>query len=192
MEINSIKNKEGLIINGLGLITPKIFNDNRGLFFESWNQNKFNSLINDDISFVQDNQSFSAKGVLRGLHYQLPPYDQGKLVRCAQGEIFDIAVDLRISSPTFSKWIGVILNSDNNKQIWIPSGFAHGFLTLSESAQVLYKTTNFYSPISERSVIWNDPRISIQWPKEIKDPNLSQKDLEAPRLDEINEVDLFL
>tara|TARA_Y100001968_G_scaffold333696_1_gene398454 strand:+ start:6593 stop:7171 length:579 start_codon:yes stop_codon:yes gene_type:complete len=192
MKITSINNEEGLNIKDIALITPQIFPDSRGFFFESWNQVQFNSLISNNITFVQDNQSFSKKAVLRGMHYQLAPYDQGKLVRCLQGTIYDVAVDLRISSPTFSKWIGVILSSKNNNQLWIPSGFAHGFLTLSESAQVLYKATNFYSPISERSIIWNDPKISIKWPKEIKDPILSEKDLDAPRLEEISKENLFL
>ena len=146
------------------LIEPEIFGDDRGFFFESFNQENFKKVTGKKINFVQDNHSKSIKGVLRGLHYQLPPKAQGKLVRVTQGEVFDVVVDLRQTSVTFGKWIGEILSAENKKQIWIPEGFAHGFLTLSDTAEFLYKTTNFYSLEHEHSIIWNDPNIGINWP----------------------------
>ena len=146
------------------LIEPEIFGDDRGFFFESFNQENFKKVVGKKINFVQDNHSKSIKGVLRGLHYQLPPKAQGKLVRVTQGEVFDVVVDLRQTSVTFGKWIGEILSAENKKQIWIPEGFAHGFLTLSDTAEFLYKTTNFYSLEHEHSIIWNDPNIGINWP----------------------------
>ena len=153
-----------LYIPDVLLIEPEIFSDNRGFFFESFNQENFEKVIGNKINFVQDNHSKSIKGVLRGLHYQLPPKAQGKLVRVTQGEVFDVVVDLRQTSVTFGKWIGEILSAENKKQIWIPEGFAHGFLTLSDTAEFLYKTTNFYSLEHEHSIIWNDPNIGINWP----------------------------
>jgi dTDP-4-dehydrorhamnose 3,5-epimerase len=156
------------------LIEPSVFGDDRGFFFESFNQNKFDEAIGKKINFVQDNHSKSSKGVLRGLHYQLPPKAQGKLVRVIQGEVFDVAVDLRQSSSTFGKWVGEMLSSDNKKQMWIPEGFAHGFVTLSDTAEFLYKTTDFYSKDHERAIQWNDNDIGIQWV--IKDVSLSDKD----------------
>ena len=146
------------------LIEPEIFGDDRGYFFESFNQENFKKVTGKKINFVQDNHSKSIKGVLRGLHYQLPPKAQGKLVRVTQGEVFDVVVDLRQTSVTFGKWAGEILSAENKKQIWIPEGFAHGFLTLSDTAEFLYKTTNFYSLEHERSISWNDPNIGINWP----------------------------
>jgi dTDP-4-dehydrorhamnose 3,5-epimerase len=145
------------------LIEPKVFEDERGFFFESFNLNNFKKATGLDINFVQDNHSKSTKGILRGLHYQLPPYAQGKLVRVIQGEVLDVAVDLRKSSPTFGKYISEILSAKNKKQIWIPEGFAHGFLTLSESAEFLYKVTNYYHPQYERSIIYNDKTLNINW-----------------------------
>jgi len=146
------------------LIEPEIFGDDRGFFFESFNQENFKKVTGKKINFVQDNHSKSIKGVLRGLHYQLPPKAQGKLVRVTQGEVFDVVVDLRQTSVTFGKWIGEILSAENKKQIWIPEGFAHGFLTLSDTAEFLYKTTDFYSLEHEHSISWNDPNIGIKWP----------------------------
>ena len=146
------------------LIEPEIFGDDRGYFFESFNQENFKKVTSKKINFVQDNHSKSIKGVLRGLHYQLPPKAQGKLVRVTQGEVFDVVVDLRQTSVTFGKWAGETLSAENKKQIWIPEGFAHGFLTLSDTAEFLYKTTNFYSLEHERSISWNDPNIGINWP----------------------------
>jgi dTDP-4-dehydrorhamnose 3,5-epimerase len=146
------------------LIEPQVFDDERGFFFESFNQQKFEEAIGRKFNFVQDNHSKSKKGVLRGLHYQLPPKAQAKLVRVSQGEVFDVVVDLRQSSKTFGKWAGEILSAENKKQIWIPEGFAHGFLTLSDAAEFLYKTTDFYSLEHEHSIIWSDPKIGIKWP----------------------------
>lgn len=157
------------------IIQPIIVEDNRGFFFESFNCKVFEEAIGCGVTFVQDNQSKSSKGVLRGLHYQLPPYAQGKLVRVLQGEIFDVAVDIRESSPTFGQWVAEILSANNKKQLWIPEGFAHGFLTLSESAEILYKTTNFWVKTSEHCIAWNDPNIAIDWPCDAA-PILSEKD----------------
>ena len=156
------------------LIEPQVFGDERGFFYESFNQNKFEEAIGRKINFVQDNHSKSLKGVLRGLHYQLTPKAQSKIVRVIQGEVFDVALDLRQSSPTFGKWVGEILSSDNKKQLWIPEGFAHGFLTLSDTAEFLYKTTDFYSKNHEQAIIWDDKTIGIDWP--MKDVSLSSKD----------------
>ena len=159
------------------LIEPKVFGDERGFFFESFNQEKFEEVIGKKINFVQDNHSKSIKGILRGLHYQSPPKGQGKLIRVIQGEVFDVAVDLRQSSPTFGKWVGEILSSDNKKQMWIPEGFAHGFVTLSDTAEFLYKTTDFYCKEHEHAICWSDETIGIQWP--IKNVSLSPKDEHA-------------
>jgi dTDP-4-dehydrorhamnose 3,5-epimerase len=159
------------------LIEPQVFFDDRGFFFESFNQEKFEEAIGKKVSFVQDNHSRSMKGVLRGLHYQLPPKAQAKLVRVIQGEVFDVAVDIRKSSPTFGKWVGEILSADNKKQIWIPEGFAHGFLTLSDTAEFLYKTTDFYNKNKEQTILWSDKKINIKWP--IDKPCLSGKDMMA-------------
>jgi dTDP-4-dehydrorhamnose 3,5-epimerase len=156
------------------LIEPQVFGDDRGFFFESFNQFKFDEAVKQKINFVQDNHSKSVKGVLRGLHYQLSPKAQGKLVRVIQGAVFDVAVDLRQSSPTFGKWVGEILSAENKKQMWIPEGFAHGFLTLSDTAEFLYKTTDFYSKDHEQAIIWNDETIRIDWP--MKEVSLSSKD----------------
>ena len=157
------------------LIEPMVFEDDRGFFFESFNLNEFKKATSLDITFVQDNHSKSGKGVLRGLHYQLPPHAQGKLVRVIQGEVFDVAVDLRKLSPTFGKYVSQILSAENNKQMWIPEGFAHGFLTLSNSTELLYKTTNFYNPNYEHSIFWNDNFLNIDWPSFLK-IELSAKD----------------
>lgn len=157
------------------IFEPKVFGDERGFFFESFNQKIFEDSVGRKVEFVQDNHSKSVKGVLRGLHYQLPPMAQGKLVRVVQGEVFDVAVDIRKSSPTFGKWVGVNLSAENKRQLWIPEGFAHGFLTLSETAEFLYKTTNFYSPQNEGCLLWRDPSVRIDWPLN-NDPVLAQKD----------------
>ena len=145
------------------LIEPQVFGDDRGFFFESFNQKKFEDAIGNKVNFVQDNHSKSVKGVLRGLHYQLPPRAQGKLVHVIQGEVFDVAVDIRRSSPTFGKWVGEIISADNKKQIWIPEGFAHGFSVLSDTAEFFYKTTDFYSPEHEECILWDDKTIAVQW-----------------------------
>lgn len=159
------------------LIEPQVLADDRGFFYESFNQVQFEKSTGLKVNFVQDNHSKSVKGVLRGLHYQLPPKAQGKLVRVIQGEVFDVVVDLRQSSPTFGKWVGEILSSDNKKQMWIPEGFAHGFLTLSNTAEFLYKTTDFYSKDKEEAIVWNDEVIAIDWPA--KQVSLSSKDKAA-------------
>lgn len=157
------------------ILEPKVFQDDRGFFFESFNAKIFEQKTGLQRDFVQDNHSKSSKNVLRGLHYQLPPKAQGKLVRVVQGEVFDVAVDLRKSSPTFSRWVGVRLSANNKRQLWIPEGFAHGFLVLSETAEFLYKTTDYYAPECERNLQWNDPAIGIQWPME-GEPKLAAKD----------------
>lgn len=157
------------------IIEPKVFGDERGYFYESFNQKAFNDSIGKTINFVQDNHSSSQYGVIRGLHYQLAPHGQGKLVRCVEGEVFDVAVDIRKSSSTFGQWVGVVLSAENKKQLWIPEGFAHGFMTLSDKAQFLYKATNYYSPESERCIAWNDSEINISWPQ-ISERKLSEKD----------------
>jgi dTDP-4-dehydrorhamnose 3,5-epimerase len=164
-----------LAIPDVFLFTPKVFGDERGFFYESFNANIFSEVTGQRPEFVQDNHSRSVKGVLRGLHYQMPPHAQGKLVRVIQGEVFDVAVDIRRSSPTFGKWVGAILSAENKNQMWIPPGFAHGFVTLSDTAEFLYKTTDFYSPRSERCIAWNDPTIAIEWPIDFT-PSLSGKD----------------
>lgn len=146
------------------IFEPKVFGDERGFFFESFNHKLFEEAVGYPVTFVQDNHSKSSKGVLRGLHYQLPPHAQGKLVRCVAGEVFDVAVDIRKSSPTFGQWVGVHLSGENKRQLWIPEGFAHGFFTISETAEFLYKTTNYYHPQSDRSIFWNDEYLSVHWP----------------------------
>lgn len=162
------------------LIEPKVFGDERGFFFESFNQHIFNEAVGRSITFTQDNHSKSIKHVLRGLHYQIRR-PQGKLVRVTAGEVFDVAVDIRKKSPTFGKWVGEILSAENSKQLWIPEGFAHGFLVLSDSAEFLYKTTDYWFPEFERCIAWNDPTLKISWPVKTE-PTLSRKDLEAAYL----------
>lgn len=157
------------------IIEPKIFGDPRGFFFESFNQRDFNAATGTEFSFVQDNHSRSKKGVLRGLHYQLGK-PQGKLVRVVRGSVFDVAVDIRPESPTFGKWMGIELNEHDNRQLWVPPGLAHGFLVMSDSADFVYKTTDYYAPELERCVAWNDPELDISWPLELSPPNLSAND----------------
>ena len=162
------------------ILEPKVFGDERGFFMESFNAEAFAKATGVTTPFVQDNHSRSAKGVLRGLHYQLQQA-QGKLLRVVRGTIFDVAVDIRKSSPTFGKWVGAELTADNNRQLWVPPGFAHGFVVLSESADVLYKTTDYYAPASERCISWDDPEIAIAWPEGIA-PILSAKDQAGKQL----------
>ncbi len=164
-----------LTIPGPILLEPKVFCDGRGYFFESFNQKTFEEAIGLSPRFVQENHTKSIKGVLRGLHYQLPPKAQGKLVRAIHGEIFDAVVDIRKDSPTFGQWLGEMISADNKKQLWIPPGFAHGFLTLSETAEILYKATDFYAPECERCIAWNDPAIGIEWPLQSQ-PITSERD----------------
>ena len=155
---------------------PRVFGDERGFFFESYHAEQFNRAVGRKVEFLQDNHSRSSRGVLRGLHYQFPPHAQGKLVRVVQGEVFDVAVDIRRSSPTFGCWVGRVLSATNRKQMWIPPGFAHGFLTLSESAEFLYKTTDYYAPAAEGCILWNDPTLAIDWPIEDLTVQISDKD----------------
>lgn len=171
MELTAIP----LAIPGVVLIKPKVFGDDRGFFFESFNKASFQSVIGVDADFVQDNHSRSCRGVVRGMHFQRPPHAQGKLVRVISGEVFDVAVDIRPGSPSFGAWVGEYLSSDNKHQLWIPEGFAHGFVVLSEFAEFVYKTTDYYAPDCEGSFAWNDPVIGIQWPA-IDNPILSEKD----------------
>lgn len=156
------------------IIEPKVFGDARGFFFESFNQRAFNQAVGQEVEFVQDNHSRSSRGVLRGLHYQIRQ-PQGKLVRVVRGAVFDVAVDVRKSSPTFGRWVGVALTEDNHRQLWVPPGFAHGFVVTSESADFLYKTTDYYAPEHERCIVWNDGAIGIEWPLDVV-PQLSAKD----------------
>ncbi|MCP1265084.1 dTDP-4-dehydrorhamnose 3,5-epimerase [Aeromonas hydrophila] len=160
------------------IFEPKVFGDERGFFFESFNHRLFEEAVGYPVTFVQDNHSKSSKGVLRGLHYQLPPHAQGKLVRCVAGEVFDVAVDIRKNSPTFGQWVGIHLSAENKCQLWIPEGFAHGFLTLSDTAEFLYKTTNYYHPQSERAILWNDRELCVDWT--LDNVVLSDKDRLAP------------
>ena len=193
----------GQSVQGPLLITPQVFADDRGFFFESWNERRFNNdLIDagvpaaqvDSLNFCQDNHSRSCQGVLRGLHFQLPPHPQGKLVRCSFGVVFDVAVDLRRSSPSYGQWVGATLSADNHQQLWVPVGFAHGFLTLSDVAEVQYKASGFWNSDCERSLRWDDSTLAIKWPLQsagVNEPLLAQKDAEAPlyeALDSAGEV----
>ena len=165
------------------IFEPKVFGDERGFFFESFNHKLFEEAVGYPVTFVQDNHSKSSKGVLRGLHYQLPPHAQGKLVRCVAGEVFDVAVDIRKNSPTFGQWVGIHLSGENKRQLWIPEGFAHGFVTLTGTAEFLYKTTNYYAPMSDRGIAWNDKKLAIRWPMETLTLSLSDKDKLQPSLE---------
>ena len=195
MDFRMLTSNKGNLLKGPILIKPKLFHDERGSFFESWNLKSFNKVISDQVDFVQDNISTSKKGVLRGLHYQGMPEPQGKLVRCSLGEIFDVVVDIRRDSITFGQWVGAKLSSKNKNQLWVPIGFAHGFLVLSDLAEVNYKVSGFWNKSCERSLLWNDKEIDIKWPLDqynISKPLLSEKDINASTLFEIKENgDLF-
>ena len=169
-------------IDGVLIVEPKVFGDARGFFFESFNQQAFDAAVGTPVRFVQDNHSRSARGVLRGLHRQREPHAQGKLVRVTSGRVFDVAADVNPASPTYRRWVGVELSAENHRQLWIPAGFAHGFLVLSDSADFLYKTTDYYAPSSEVSVRWDDPELAIAWPDAGVAPVLSAKDAAAPLL----------
>ena len=160
------------------MLEPLVFGDARGFFMESYNRRRFTELTGADVDFVQDNHSRSARGVLRGLHYQIRQ-PQGKLVRVAQGAVFDVAVDLRRQSPYFGRWVGAVLSADNQRQMWVPPGFAHGFLVLSETADFLYKTTDYSAPEHERCIAWNDPALAVAWPLEGLEPRLSARDMQG-------------
>ncbi|MFW2014561.1 dTDP-4-dehydrorhamnose 3,5-epimerase [Acinetobacter bereziniae] len=182
-------------IKGLLILEPKVFGDDRGWFMESFNQKAFELVLQErglDIpQFVQDNHSLSQKGVLRGLHYQLDPYAQGKLVRVVQGRAWDVAVDIREDSETYGQWVGVELSSENHKQFWIPEGFAHGFVALEDNTQFLYKTTNYYNKQSEKGIVWNDPAIAIEWPiGDLDNILVSDKDAEASKINVMKELRL--
>ena len=198
MQSETLTTEAGIPLLGPLLLTPRVFGDDRGFFFESWNQQAFAAACEAQgqqaHGFVQDNHSRSSRGVLRGLHYQLPPHPQGKLVRCVVGEIFDVAVDIRRSSPTFGQWVGAVLSSENHQQLWVPAGFAHGFLTLSEHAEVLYKATDFWSKDCEGAIRWDDPQLAIRWPLDPIggiEPLLAGKDAAAPSLADAQAADLF-
>ena len=169
-------------IPGVLIFEPKVFGDARGFFLESFNQKLFDDAVGGATTFVQDNHSRSARGVLRGLHYQLPPHAQGKLVRVTSGGVFDVAVDVRPGSPSFGRWVGVELSGENQRQLWLPPGMAHGFLVTSDSADFLYKTTDYYAPQAEGAVRWDDPAIGIAWPEVGTAPLLAAKDAAAPAL----------
>ena len=188
MDFKSLKTNKGNLMDGIIALTPKKYEDSRGFFYESWNSRKFNEILNKKVDFVQDNHSRSKKGVLRGLHFQTQPNAQGKLVRCIYGEIYDVAVDLRINSKTFGEWTSALLGSRTQNQLWIPEGFAHGFLTLSDYAEVIYKTNNFWNKYSEKSLKWNDEELRIEWPLEKlegKQVLISDKDSNASSLEDI-------
>ena len=183
MQVEQLRTPSGVFMEGPLLITPQVFGDDRGFFFESWNQRRLDEAVGTPTTFCQDNHSRSSRGVLRGLHYQLEPEPQGKLVRCPLGAVFDVAVDLRRSSATFGQWVGAELSAENQQQLWVPVGFAHGFLTLTETAEVLYKASGFWSKACERSLRWNDPELAITWPLEQLgggEPLLADKDAAAP------------
>ena len=187
MQVDQLHTSTGQLVEGPLLITPQVFGDDRGFFFESWNQRHFDAAVGEPIAFSQDNHSRSSRGVLRGLHYQLEPEPQGKLVRSSRGAIFDVAVDLRRSSPTFGQWVGAELSGEKQQQLWVPMGFAHGFLTLSDHAEVLYKASGFWSKTCERSLRWSDPEVGISWPLDRLAgvaPLLADKDAAAPSLAE--------
>ena len=200
MKVEPLNSFNGRLIDGPLLFSPKIYRDERGCFYESWNSETFESSLTShgasssmasSLSFVQDNQSESFRGVLRGLHFQLPARAQGKLIRCTYGEIFDVAVDLRKSSNTFGDWIGVFLSARNHHQLWVPEGFAHGFLTLSKFAITQYKVTSYWCSTMERSLLWSDSQLSVEWPLEsinLGCPILSRKDASAPSLRMLDEA----
>ncbi len=184
MNKEKLINNNGDVLEGPLKIIPEIFYDKRGYFYESWNQLKFQKLISSNVDFVQDNHSFSKKGTLRGLHYQLPNMPQGKLIRCTSGCIYDVIVDIRKSSTTFGTWFGCELSDENKILLWVPAGFAHGFLTLSNDAEVQYKTTHFWKKELEKTIIWNDSEINIEWPiykTNLINPILSEKDSMADK-----------
>ena len=187
MQVEPLQSPQGATIDGPLLISPRAFGDERGWFFESWNQRKFDEAAGETVVFSQDNHSRSVQGVLRGLHYQLAPEPQAKLVRASIGEIFDVAVDIRQSSATFGQWVGAHLSAENKKQLWVPEGFAHGFLTLSPVAEVQYKARGFWNKECERAIVWNDASINIQWPLDQlggAEVSLSSKDADAASLDQ--------
>ena len=196
MEFLNVWSNKGNLIKGPLILKPKIFSDNRGYFFESWNNSEFNHIISRKVNFVQDNHSNSGYAVLRGLHYQLTPKAQAKLVRCTKGEIFDVLVDIRKDSDTYREWSSIILNDANKLQFWIPEGFAHGFISLKNYSEVQYKTNEYWDRDYERSLSWKDPDLNIDWPLVNTDEKhkiiINDKDLNAPLLKELeNSGELF-
>jgi len=191
MKIELLYSNKGNMLKGPLLLKPRIFHDQRGYFLESWNQNVFNKSIGEAVIFVQDNHSSSKKNVVRGMHFQIPPYQQSKLIRCLSGSIFDVIVDIRKTSKTFGEWYGIELKAVDHYQLWVPYGFAHGFLSLIEDSVVLYKVDQFRSQKHERILNWNDKLIGIKWPHSKQSYSLSSKDKNAPNLSEINQDDLF-
>jgi dTDP-4-dehydrorhamnose 3,5-epimerase len=169
-------------IEGVLILEPDVFGDERGFFMESFNQRAFDAAVGHEVCFVQDNHSRSSQGVLRGLHYQLAPHAQGKLVRVTQGSVFDVAVDIRPGSTSFGRWVGIELSAQNQRQLWLPPGMAHGYMVTSESADFLYKASNYYAPHAERAIRWDDPAIAIAWPTRGQPPQMSAKDAAAPLL----------
>jgi len=195
MNGNHLISNKGKLIKGPILIEPKIFNDKRGFFYESWNEKEFNDLLNTKVLFKQDNHSKSKKGVLRGLHFQQKPFSQSKLIRCTRGRIFDVLVDIRIDSQTFGSWASIELNDENKYQLWIPQGFAHGFLTISEIAEVQYKTNNYYNKESEVSLAFDDRELNIKWPINKILPfqlEISKKDKKGLSLQEVKNNRFFI
>lgn len=186
--IRDSRKSEPTLLDGLAVIEPRVFRDERGYFFERFNHRQFADRTGLVTEFVQDNQSRSSRGVIRGLHYQIAPSAQGKLVSCTRGEVFDVAVDIRRSSSTFAQWFGIFLSEENNTQLWIPPGFAHGFLAMTDVADVQYKATAYYDPETERAIRWNDPTVGIDWPAGSRLPILAEKDAAAPLL---GEADVF-
>jgi dTDP-4-dehydrorhamnose 3,5-epimerase len=187
MQAEPLTSAQGQRLSGPLLLTPQRFGDDRGWFFESWNQRRFDAALGEPVAFVQDNHSRSSQGVLRGLHYQLPAAPQAKLVRASIGSIWDVVVDLRASSASYGQWAGVELSAENHQQLWVPEGFAHGFLTLSTVAEVQYKTRGYWSREQERAIRWDDPALAIRWPLELLGSaavSLSEKDAQAPSLTE--------
>ena len=189
MQVEQMQSPQGATIEGPLLISPQAFGDERGWFFESWNQRRFDEAVGEAVVFSQDNHSRSVQGVLRGLHYQLEPEPQAKLVRASVGKIFDVAVDIRQGSATFGQWVGAQLSAESKQQLWVPEGFAHGFLTLSAVAEVQYKARGFWNKSCERAIRWDDASIDIRWPLDLlggAEVSLSGKDAEAPTLDQAN------
>ena len=195
MRIDSLKTKKDTLILGPKILTPNLIHDDRGYFLESWNKKNFDNFLKSEINFKQENISFSKKGVLRGLHFQIKPFPQGKLIRCLSGSIYDVVVDIRKDSNTFAKWGSLILTPKNEKLFWIPEGFAHGFLALEDNTRIQYKVTNYWEKKFERSINWSDKFINIDWNFKsfgISNPILSKKDQDAPCLSEIIEKEDFI
>ena len=190
MQLEKLITNSGIFFSDVKIIIPQIFEDNRGYFYESWNRESFNSMVKTTV-FCQENHSYSKKNTLRGLHFQIEPYSQAKFVECISGEIYDVVVDIRKDSPTFLQWGGVKLSEGNHKQLFIPEGYAHGFYTLSDNAHLIYKVNNHWHQEAERTIIWNDPNLSINWLQLSTTPLLSDKDASGKRIDELLSEEFF-